>query len=256
MWDETLIESMGRRNNGKRWLTVQIAAIVHAGVIAILAAASFWYADAMSLPAPNFIPFFVSDGLSGSPPPPLGIPERRLETLKMNNTAAAAIHDEPVAQNQIVPEDSNRISDMAATTEPSGADVNLPAGVPWGVDGGDPNSNAQDNFGGGGAGISEDPPVDQIDFIKLGVERPVIIRQMKPEYPRPLLLSRIEGTVVLRALIDRNGDVQNITILRAAHPLLNQSAIQAVSQWKYRPAQLRGKPLAVYFQVTVVFKIR
>ena len=54
MWDETLIESMGKRNNGKRWLTVQVAAIVHAGIVAILAAASFLFMIYPYKPRSNF----------------------------------------------------------------------------------------------------------------------------------------------------------------------------------------------------------
>ncbi|MCI0617767.1 energy transducer TonB, partial [bacterium] len=98
--------------------------------------------------------------------------------------------------------------------------------------------------------------IDEKEFRTLGVELPVLIRRIQPDYPKLALAARIQGTVVLRALISRTGDVQNVTILKTAHPLLNQSAIEAVSQWQYKPATLGSKPIAVFFQVTVVFTIR
>ncbi len=92
MWDETLIESMGKRNNGKRWLTVQVAAIVHGGVVAILAAASFWYSDAMTLPAQSnpITGVFFAESLP-TPPAQLGIEKHSpVEKPVVNNTKPVA----------------------------------------------------------------------------------------------------------------------------------------------------------------------
>jgi len=250
MWDETLIESNGKRNNGKRWFTVQVAAIAHAGVVAVLAAASFWYSDAMTLPAQSqpITGVFFAENLPSTP-------IQRGIQRQSNTQNVASNNSQPVQQvtQNIVPEDRDNVQSSTPFT-----DVNnfgdLPAGDPNGVDGGSPIGSG-DGFGLGGNGIGTSP-IPQNQFIPLGIEQPAVIHRVEPTYPQTLLRMHMQGTVILQALITEKGDVQKIEILRSDHPLFSQSAINAVSQWKYRPAKLRGKPVAVYFTVTVVFRIK
>jgi len=253
MWDETLIESMGRRNNGKRWLTVQVAAIVHAGVVAVLAAGSFWYSDAMTLPAQSqpITGVFFAENLPTTPAA-LGVHHHATEVNAASNPSQAV---QPVTQQNIVPEGP----DFVPSSSTQFTDVNnlggLPEGDPNGVDGGLPNGNGNGGFGSGGNGNGTRPfTPDQ--FLPLGIEQPSVIRRIEPAYPQTLLRMHKEGVVVLQALITANGDVQKIEILKSDHPLFSKSAIDAVSQWTYRPAKLRGKPVAVYFTVTVMFHIK
>jgi protein TonB len=58
--------------------------------------------------------------------------------------------------------------------------------------------------------------------------------------------------VILEAVISENGNVEGVKVL-ASRGLLDQAAIDAVRQWRYRPATLNGKPVRVYFTVTVDF---
>jgi protein TonB len=69
------------------------------------------------------------------------------------------------------------------------------------------------------------------------------------------LLLKIEGVVILQAVINRSGLIEELTLERSAHPLLDEAAIRAVKQWIYRPATLDGRPMKVYFTVTVNFHI-
>jgi TonB family protein len=253
MWDETLIESKGKRNNGKRWLTVQIAAIVHAGALAILIAGSFWYADGMTLPVQSqtITSVFISEGL---PNPPAQIGIRRQSSVEKpvaNNSKPV----ETLTQEKLVPEDSNFVESSTPISDLNSLG-GLPVGDPDGVNGGLPNGTGNGGFGSGGNGIGTGEPIPQDQFTTLRIQQPEVLRRVEPLYPSTLLRMHKEGVVVLQALITANGDVQKIEILRSDHALFAKSAIDAVSQWKYRPARLNGKPVAVYFQVTVVFKIR
>lgn len=251
MWDETLIESMGKRNNGRRLLTVQVAAIVHAGVVAILAAGSFWYSDAMTLPAQSqpITGVFFEERLPTTPVA-LGVHHRTEANTVSNNS----IPVQEVTQQNIVPENGNVVESLTPFT-----DVNnfgdVPEGDPNGVDGADPNAKGSGGFGPGGNGIGNGP-ITPDQFLPLGIEQPKVIHRVEPAYPQTLLRMHKEGIVILQALITANGDVQKIEILKSDHPLFSQSAINAVSQWTYRPAKLRGKPVAVYFTVTVMFHIK
>jgi protein TonB len=252
MWNETLIESMGTHTNGKRWFTVQLAAIVHASIVGVLVAGSFWYVDRVSLPAQDRIPVLVVEELPGGPPPRLGI--QRSQQNKTSEIVKTESHSSPLVQEQIEPETIDNISDSKIAEAFAN---NLPSGDPEGVPGGDPNSNANGGFGEGeGNGLSPGLSEEPLDPEKVEVKLPIVIHQVKPEYPELLRKSRKEGIVILEAVISRTGTVKDVRILQSAHPLFAQSAIDAVLQWKYQAATLLGKPVAVYFKVTVSFKLR
>ncbi|MGB8959226.1 MAG: energy transducer TonB [Candidatus Aminicenantales bacterium] len=87
------------------------------------------------------------------------------------------------------------------------------------------------------------------------VKTPKLVRQVDPVYPEAARKARVEGTVIVEAKADENGDVVDARILRSI-PILNQAAIDAVKQWKYEPLIIDGKPRKVIFTVTVRFSLK
>jgi periplasmic protein TonB len=81
-----------------------------------------------------------------------------------------------------------------------------------------------------------------------------LIRRVQPEYPALAKQARIQGTVLLRAVINREGAIQDLQVI-SGHPLLVQAAINAVRQWRYRPFYLNDQPVEVETQVTVNFTL-
>jgi periplasmic protein TonB len=81
-----------------------------------------------------------------------------------------------------------------------------------------------------------------------------LIRRVQPEYPALALRARVQGTVVLRAVIDRGGIIQSLQVM-SGPPLLVQAAINAIRQWRYRPYYLNDQPVEVETQVTVNFSL-
>lgn len=81
-----------------------------------------------------------------------------------------------------------------------------------------------------------------------------LIRRVQPEYPALAKQARIQGTVVLRAVINREGTIQDLQVI-SGHPLLVQAAINAVRQWRYRPFYLNDQAVEVETQVTVNFSL-
>jgi len=79
-----------------------------------------------------------------------------------------------------------------------------------------------------------------------------LVHKVQPAYPSPARSARIQGAVVLRAIISKAGTIENLQVL-SGHPLLVQAAIDAVKQWRYRPYNLNGDPVEVETQVTVNF---
>jgi TonB family protein len=78
-----------------------------------------------------------------------------------------------------------------------------------------------------------------------------LVTKVAPVYPA---LARIQGTVILRVVINKSGDVENIQLV-SGHPMLAPAAIEAVKQWKYNPYLLHGETFAVETDVRVNFTL-
>jgi protein TonB len=81
-----------------------------------------------------------------------------------------------------------------------------------------------------------------------------LIRKVQPTYPALARSARIQGTVMLQAVISKQGRIENLIVL-AGHPMLVPAAIDAVRQWHYRPYILNNEPVEVETQITVNFSL-
>ena len=90
--------------------------------------------------------------------------------------------------------------------------------------------------------------------IKLGgqVQAAKSWHQPQPVYPPLARQARIQGKVVLHAIIDKDGRVSQLEVV-SGHPLLVQAALDAVKQWRYQPTMLNGEPVEVDTTITVNF---
>jgi len=79
-------------------------------------------------------------------------------------------------------------------------------------------------------------------------------RSVKPVYPPDAKAARVQGPVVLHAVIGPIGQVQSVEVV-SGHPLLTQAAIDAVKRWKFRPYILQGKAVEVDTQIRVNFTL-
>jgi protein TonB len=82
----------------------------------------------------------------------------------------------------------------------------------------------------------------------------LLLRKVIPVYSAIARATRTEGTVVLQATISKTGTIENLHVVSGS-PLLAQSALDAVAQWRYRPYLLNGQPVEVETTVNVVFKL-
>jgi protein TonB len=83
---------------------------------------------------------------------------------------------------------------------------------------------------------------------------PVPLRKVDPKYPPLLRGARVEGEVVLYAIIRRDGSVDSIQLVKGLEPTLNQNAIEALSRWKFRPAERAGQPVELEAIVLIPFR--
>lgn len=90
--------------------------------------------------------------------------------------------------------------------------------------------------------------------VSQGVMQGMLVKKVAPQYPDEAKKDGVQGSVVLRVTVDKEGVVQNIELI-SGHPLLAPSAIEAVKQWKYKPFLLNGEAVEVETQVTVNFTL-
>ena len=81
-----------------------------------------------------------------------------------------------------------------------------------------------------------------------------LIHDVPPQYPPEAGRARIEGTVVLMALIGTDGTVKDVRI-ESGLPMLAQAAIDAVKQWRYKPYVIDGEPVEVDSRITINFNL-
>jgi protein TonB len=90
--------------------------------------------------------------------------------------------------------------------------------------------------------------------LRAGIEAPQKIGNVAPIYPVTARLARKSGIVILEAVIDANGAVRSVKVLRSVL-LLDEAAVDAVRQWRFTPARLGGVAIPVVMTVTVEFKL-
>jgi protein TonB len=87
------------------------------------------------------------------------------------------------------------------------------------------------------------------------VQEARLVHRVLPEYPVLAKMARQEGTVVLRAIIGRDGRIREIEVVSGA-PQFVKAATDAVAEWRYQPTLLNGEPVEVETLITVVFRLR
>ena len=93
---------------------------------------------------------------------------------------------------------------------------------------------------------------------QVGVEAPIFTRQTPPVYPDKGLLVRLEGYVLLEAILRKDGEIDDITVLRGLGKGkfgFEEAAIAALSQWEFIPGVFNDKPTDVRMTLKVDFKL-
>lgn len=108
-------------------------------------------------------------------------------------------------------------------------------------------------------GIPDAPPVAEPEGpIHVGgdVSKPEKISAPQPQYTEIARKARIQGVVIVQAIIDKDGNVTNVKVLKPLPMGLSEQAVEAIKKWKFSPATLNGKPVDVYYNLTVNFRLQ
>jgi len=129
---------------------------------------------------------------------------------------------------------------LAGERPPEGVVGDAPGGIPPDAPGGV---------------MSSSPVRPGVVRVSQGVMEGLVVAKVPPEYPADAKAQKVQGVVVLRVIIDREGNVSEIQLI-SGQPLLATAALDAVKQWKYRPYLLNGSPVEVETQIQVNFTLR
>ncbi len=141
---------------------------------------------------------------------------------------------------------------------PAGTTFGVPGGVPGGVVGGVPGGALSEtlNSAPNVPVLAKSPVPAPVKRMRIAsrVAEANLIHDVVPQYPPEAGRARIEGTVVLMAVIRTDGSVKDVRI-ESGLPILAQAAIDAVKQWRYKPYMINGEPVEVDSRITINFAL-
>lgn len=88
------------------------------------------------------------------------------------------------------------------------------------------------------------------------VSAPVKIYAPQPMYSEEARVARVEGVVILQTVVDEQGEVADVQVLKGLPNGLTESAVQTVAEWRFEPARLDNEPVPVYYMLTISFSIQ
>ena len=240
--DLVVSRAHGRRGGGAG---IPFSVAVHAGALAGLVALSLAVPDDLPTTAAAVVDHFPPSIVVAAPAARAAAPTRPADPSRPRAPRTTARElSLPQETQEIVP-------DPFAPEETSGA-----ACTGCGVDDGAAGPGLPDGVFGGGPGgdVTAETPRPPL---RVGgeVHPPRKVRHVDPVYPELARRAGVTGMVILECVIDREGRVRAVTVLRG-HPLLNAAAAEAVGQWTYRPTLLNGVPVEIVMVVTVRFTTR
>ena len=99
---------------------------------------------------------------------------------------------------------------------------------------------------------------DTVYTVGDGVSAPTVTRQVGPQYTSEAMSNRIEGKVVLSAVVLANGKVGDVKVIRSLDSVygLDEAAVKAMKQWEFKPGTKDGKPVAVRISIDMVFTLK
>jgi protein TonB len=240
MFEDSLVESSGALSRQNPW-TASLSFAVQGLLAGVLVLLPLIYTEA--LPWRQLTAIVTAP--TPPPPPATSSPDRPPAPQSRLLTDDGVIRV-PIS----IPTRVAMVHDEEATVG-AGTTLDL-AGVPGGTGTGVPNSVISNI-------IQVPPTMPKVDApskvrVSSGVAQGLLIHQVKPAYPSLAVHARVQGTVVLQAVIAKDGTVRDLRVL-SGHPLLVQAALEAVQLWRYKPYLLNDQPVEVDTQINVNFTL-
>jgi protein TonB len=246
MFEDSLLESGGKLKTRSGW-SVFFSFILQAVLIGVLVLVPLIYTEA--LPKQQLMSMLTAPPPPPPPPPP---PAAAVPVAKV--VRVSEIDNGQLKAPTAIPKKIAMIKEEDTPPPATG-------GVVGGVAGGVPGGSSGGVLGGVLGAIASATPTNVPKVatptrvrVSQGVSQGLLVHKVNPTYPPLAKSARIQGSVVLQAVIGKDGSIQNLHAI-SGHPMLTPAAIDAVKQWRYKPYFLNGEPVEVDTQITVNFTL-
>ena len=233
MFDQLVVSSAISTKTNKSW-TVAMSAAIQVVIVGVMILIPLIYTEA--LPKGLLNTFLVAPAPPPPPPPPAA-PVKAIVRPRI-------ITPQRMVAPTVIPKAVAMVKDEA----PDVAGVEGGFGVPGGTG----------SVLGGIIGNTAAPPPPKATPTRIRVGGNVaaakLIRQIQPIYPQIAKTAHVSGTVILHAIISKDGTIQELTY-QSGPALLMRAAMDAVHEWRYQPTQLNGEPVEVDTTIQVVFTL-
>jgi len=242
MFEDSLMESGGKLKT-KRGATTIIAFILEVLFLIVLVLLPLIFTEA--LPTKQLMTMLTAPPPPPPPPPPPAAAPVIVKKIQSELDNGQLRTPTAIPKKiQMIKED-----EPPPSAGPAGVVGGVPGGVPGGAMGG--------VLGSVMSGIPTAVPkaaTPQRVRVSQGVSQGLLVHKVQPQYPPLARQARIQGVVVLQALIGKDGNIQNLHVV-SGHPMLTNAALEAVKEWKYKPYYLNGEPVEVETTINVNFTL-
>src|SRR5450755_5066373 len=242
MFEDSLVESGGRIRT-RQGATTALSFVLEILLLGVLVLLPLIFTDA--LPRQQLMTFLVAPPPPPPPPPPPAAAPIIVKKIQ------SELDNGQLRTPTAIPKKIQMIKEDE--TPPSTG----PAGVVGGVPGGVPGGSMGGVLGSVMSGMPTAVPkaaTPQRVRVSQGVSQGLLIHKVQPQYPPLARQARIQGAVVLQALIGKDGTIQNLHVV-SGHPMLTGAALDAVKAWRYKPYFLNGEPVEVETTINVNFTL-
>jgi protein TonB len=247
LFSDSLLET-GDLDRDRRTLAGILSFAFQCTMLGLVLIVPLIFAD--ELPKQQLLTFLVLPAPLPPPPPPAApAPAKVTQRIQSN------IMNGQLRTPAMIPQRVQLIRDEEAPPPMYSGGVigGVPGGIPGGQLGGIIGEIISSTFNPAAVPRLVTPLPKRIRMSQ-GVTKGMLIQRVEPKYPAIARDARIRGDVVLRAIISKTGEIENLDAV-SGHPMLVPAAIDAVRQWRYRPFLLNGIPLEVETVITITFQI-
>jgi protein TonB len=257
MFESSLISLDKKKTARRRWLSLPIAVGLHLVALATFTFAGYWHVERVADPPVND-PFIMVS----LPPQAMikqgsgSVPEKQKTAVPTRVHTEVAQPHQPAGPTPILDTPSSSSREDVVTDgpgDPNGDPNGDSRGSIFGVRGVPYNPDATDI---GGIGGVVPAAVNEPIRVTGAVTRPVLLDGPQPRYTELARRAGVQGTVIVEAVIDENGRVTNVKVLKALPMGLDQAAVEAVKSWRFQPATLAGRAVKVYYTLTANFTLQ
>jgi protein TonB len=235
MFADSLCDSSWESRSHRGWTTLVSFAVQAVGLASLLLLPLFYTAG---LPRPQWMATVMAPARPSAPLAPVA------RTRSLSSGWVSLSFDRPLMTPGWIP---RTISPGEEAAPPS-----IGSGLLGSADGPGPGTAVLNAIGNGGNAFLPPPP-PQLRPLRISrVMEGNLIHRVQPEYPVLAKMARVQGAVVLHAVISKQGAIEGLEVI-SGPPALVGAAVDAVRQWRYRPYYLNDEPVEVDTQVTVNF---